>query len=150
VTGFSGLTLTLLLSGALIAGFVSGFAGFGTGLVASGFWFLALPASDVPPLIVLASIFAQLFTLARLRRSFDWQSVQPFLLGGLVGVPAGVIALQIASPVLLRMTVGFFLILYAAFQLSALRHSALLDRGGRRADIESDSERRISHSICLY
>ena len=50
----------LVMAGALIAGFTTGFAGFGTGLVASGFWFYALPAHAVPPLVAFASVAAQI------------------------------------------------------------------------------------------
>src|SRR3546814_3200004 len=58
-------TLAFLLLGALAAGFVTGFAGFGTGLVPSGFWFHVLPAALVPPMVVIASVTAQLISLAR-------------------------------------------------------------------------------------
>src|SRR3546814_1534020 len=83
-------TLAFLLLGALAAGFVTGFAGFGTGLVASGFWFHVLPAALVPPMVVIASVTAQLISLAGLRPKFDWPRAAPFLIGGALGVPLGV------------------------------------------------------------
>src|SRR3546814_1693002 len=86
-------TLAFLLLGALAAGFVTGFAGFGTGLVASGFWFHVLPAALVPPMVVIASVTAQLIPLAGLRPKFDWPRAAPFLIGGALGVPLGVAAL---------------------------------------------------------
>ena len=122
------------MGGALVAGFVSGFAGFGTGLVASGFWFLALPAPSVPPLIVCTSVVAQLMALLRLRRSLDWRGVSPYLLGGILGLPFGIMALRVAAPSLLRVTVGVFLIAYALVQLSAIRHWSVGRWGGRWAD----------------
>src|SRR3546814_498750 len=82
-------TLAFLLLGALAAGFVTGFAGFGTGLVASGFWFHVLPAALVPPMVVIASVTAQLISLAGLRPKFDWPRAAPFLIGGALGVPLG-------------------------------------------------------------
>ena len=39
-------------------GYGYGFAGFGTGLVASGLWLQALPAALVPPLVALNSVAA--------------------------------------------------------------------------------------------
>jgi uncharacterized membrane protein YfcA len=54
--------LVIVLLGALAARFTTGFAGFGTGLVASGLWFHPLPASMVPPLVALASVAAQSIT----------------------------------------------------------------------------------------
>lgn len=126
--------ILLLLGGAGFAGFVTGFAGFGTGLVASGFWFLAIPASDVPPLIVLISIVGQVIGLVRLRESFEWRAVTPYLIGGIIGLPVGIYALRGASPTILKMTVGAFLIAYASIQLSSLRKLSVGDWGGKIAD----------------
>ena len=80
-------SLAFLLSGALAAGFVTGFAGFGTGLVASGFWFHVLPAAVVPPLVVIATVTAQFVSLFTLRPKFDWAQAAPYLIGGALGVP---------------------------------------------------------------
>src|SRR3546814_14316353 len=74
-------TLAFLLFGALAAGFVTGFAGFGTGLVASGFWFHVLPAAFVPPMVVMASVAAQLVGLAGVRPTVDWAPTAPYPLG---------------------------------------------------------------------
>ena len=90
--------LLLVLLGGFVAGFTSGFAGFGTGLVASGLWFHALPAAMVPPLIVVASVASQAIGFVAVRRAFEWRRATPFLLGGLVGVPPGVMLLNWVSP----------------------------------------------------
>jgi uncharacterized membrane protein YfcA len=126
--------LITALVGALIAGFVSGFAGFGTGLVSAGLWFHALPAAVVPPLVVLASVAGQLIGLFAVRRAFDWMRVWPYLAGGIPGVPIGVWALSVAPADVLRMVVGVFLTLYAAFQLAGGQRIAIGDRGGKAAD----------------
>jgi uncharacterized membrane protein YfcA len=124
----------VVLAGALIAGFVSGFAGFGTGLVAAAFWYYALPAAMVPPLVALASVVAQLVGLFAVRAAFAWRRAAPYLLGGVVGVPLGVVVLGIASPAILRLTVGLLLVGYAAFQLSPLARGGVTRWGGRAAD----------------
>jgi uncharacterized membrane protein YfcA len=124
----------VVLAGALIAGFISGFAGFGTGLVAAAFWFYALPASMVPPLVALASVVAQLVGLFAVRASFAWRRAAPYLIGGVIGVPIGVTALGMASPAMLRLTVGLLLIGYAAFQLTALARMGIANRRRRAAD----------------
>lgn len=129
------LTLCLLFAGALVAGFVSGYAGFGTGLIASGFWFLALPAASVPPLIVITSVTAQIIALVRLRQYFNWQMVAPYLAGGIAGVPAGVLTLHLASPTMLRITVGVCLVLYASVQLSRIRRLTIRTWGGKGSDV---------------
>ena len=126
--------LAFLLLGALAAGFVTGFAGFGTGLVASGFWFHVLPAGVVPPLVVMASVTAQLVSLTSLRPSFDWPRAAPYLIGGALGVPLGVLALAQASPDALRLSVGLFLVFYASLQFSGLTRLSIGAWGGRPSD----------------
>lgn len=128
-------TIALVLLGALIAGFTTGFAGFGTGLVASGLWFHALPAHMVPPLVVLASVAAQIVGLVAVRASFRWQAAAPLLIGGVLGVPLGVAALAAASPGAIRTSIAAFLIFYALFQLLQQRPPSLGRGVGRWADI---------------
>lgn len=127
-------TLAVVLAGALVAGFTTGFAGFGTALVAAGFWFHALPAAMVPPLVVLAAVAAHVVGMATVRRVFDWRRAAPFLVGGLVGVPAGVALLSAAEPGTVRTAVGLFLVGYALFQLGRPGRLAVGDWGGRAAD----------------
>jgi uncharacterized membrane protein YfcA len=127
-------SLSLVLIAALVAGFVTGFAGFGTGLVASGLWFHALPAPMVPPLVALASVVAQIVGLATVRKAFEWRRTVPFLIGGLAGVPLGVAALKHATPDMLRLSVGGFLFAYAAFQLSGMARLSIGAWGGRQSD----------------
>src|ERR1700742_2645303 len=114
-------SLAIVYIGALIAGFTTGFAGFGTGLVASGLWFHALPAPMVPPLVALASVAGQLVGAVTVRKSFDWPRMVPFLIGGAIGIPLGVGALAVVSPFLLKPSVGVFLIVYPLSQLIGRR-----------------------------
>ena len=67
---FSYPTLIIAILGALFAGFTSGFAGFGTALVASGVWLYVLPAPMVPPLTVILSVAGQIVSLATIRHAF--------------------------------------------------------------------------------
>lgn len=119
----------------MIAGFITGFAGFGTGLVASGLWFHALPAHAVPPLVVLASVAAQFIALAAVRRAFLWRRAAPYLAGGLIGAPLGVLALSIATPGLLRGTIGALLVAYCAWSwLAASPRPGRIAAAGPAAD----------------
>ncbi len=127
-------TLALVLTGALLAGFTTGFAGFGTALVASGLWFHALPPAMVPPLAVLASVAGQIVGLMTVRRSFDWARTLPYLIGGALGVPVGVMALAAVSPFLLRISIGVFLVLYPAHLLLHRRAWQIGTWGGKTAD----------------
>jgi uncharacterized protein len=126
--------LIVVLLGALVAGFTTGFAGFGTGLVASGLWFHVLPASEVPPLVALTSVAAQIVGLITLRRAFDWQRATPFLVGGAVGVPLGVLILSIASPDFIRSAAGLFLVLYGLYRLSDVGSRLRVRSRNRQAD----------------
>ena len=127
--------LAILLLGAVAAGFVSGFAGFGTALVSAGFWFHALPAAIVPPLVVIAAIGGQLVGLVTVREAFDWNRATPFLIGGAAGVPFGVWALSVASPDAVRLMVGLFLTAYALYQLVVgLGRLSIGGWGGKPAD----------------
>lgn len=124
----------LVTIGAFIAGFTSGFAGFGTGLVASGLWFHALPAAMVPPLVAISSVASQLIGLFVVRRAFSWRRAAPYLAGGIVGVPVGVFALSRASPEALRAVIGVFLIIYPLLQLSGVTRLSAKNWGGQGAD----------------
>lgn len=124
----------MVILGALIAGFTTGFAGFGTGLVASGLWLHALPAAMVPPLVALASVMAQVVGLVAVRKSFNWPRAIPFLFGGLIGVPLGIAALVAASPFILRTSMGAFLVAYALYQLAQRHKREIGNWGGRSAD----------------
>ncbi len=126
--------LLLVLLGGFVAGFTSGFAGFGTGLVASGFWFHALPAAMVPPLIVVASVASQAIGFFAVRRAFEWGRATPFLAGGLLGVPVGVMLLARVSPQLLKLAVGTFLVAYVLASFARIERWRIGDRGGRAAD----------------
>ncbi len=88
------MELTLIIgAGALVAGFVSGLSGFGTGLVALGFWLHAIEPILAAPLVVICSVAGQLQATATLRRGIRIARLWPFLAGGLLGVPLGVAVL---------------------------------------------------------
>jgi uncharacterized membrane protein YfcA len=127
-------TLFIVFAGALIAGFTTGFAGFGTGLVASGLWFHALPAAMVPPLVALASVAGQIVGVVTVRKAVDWPRAMPFLVGGALGIPLGVAALAAVSPFWLKTSAGTFLVLYSTYQLLVRSQREIGAWGGRWAD----------------
>lgn len=132
--GLSATAVLIVLLGALVAGFTTGIAGFGTGLVASGLWFHALPAHMVPPLVVLASVAAQIVGLLAVHASFRWRAAAPMLMGGVMGVPLGVATLAAASPAAIRGSIAVFLVLYALLQLLQRQPRYVGHRVGRWAD----------------
>src|ERR1700761_2545734 len=124
--------LVLLFVGALAGGFVSGLAGFGTGLVALGIWLYVLPPSAAVPLVLICSVVAQTATFPSMWKSFDLTLVWPFLIGGLLGVPLGTMLVAHADPVVFKLTVGILLLVFP----TALYFSAPMafEFGGRIAD----------------
>ncbi len=122
---FDGATLIFLLLGALAGGFVTGLAGFGTGLVAAGGWVPALepgPAPEpgpVPPLVALVSIGGQAVASLFVRHAFDRRRAGPYLIGGVLGVPLGVAVLAVASPEALKLAVGLLLVAYTLLSMMA-------------------------------
>ncbi|MGH1464587.1 MAG: sulfite exporter TauE/SafE family protein [Cognatishimia sp.] len=110
-------TLIMLGSGALVSGFVSGFAGFGTALFASAFWFAVLPAHLVPPLVILAAVAGQIVGLARLKNKLTFKRALPLISGGIIGVPIGTLVLFVLSPWALKLGIGLFLVSYALWQM---------------------------------
>ncbi|MCY3980658.1 MAG: sulfite exporter TauE/SafE family protein [Alphaproteobacteria bacterium] len=115
---FDSATLVFLLLGGLAGGFVTGLAGFGTGLAAAGVWFHALEPATVPPLVALVSIGGQAVASLSVRHAFDRRRAAPYLLGGIAGVPLGVALLAVASPDMLRLAVGLLLVVYTLLSIA--------------------------------
>jgi uncharacterized membrane protein YfcA len=125
--------ILFILAGALLAGFVSGLTGFGTGLVALGLWLHVVDPILAAPLVVICSVIAQLQSLVTIRPRFNLARLWPFLLGGVVGVPVGVMALDHIETGSFRVAVGLFLVGYCAFTLLS-RRLPVIDVGGRPAN----------------
>lgn len=122
-----------VLAGALLAGFVNGLAGFGTGLVALGLWLHVIDPLLAAPLVVICSVIAQLQSLVAIRPRFSLVRLWPFLLGGVLGVPVGVMALDHVETESFRAAVGLFLVGYCGFTLLS-RRLPVIDFGGQAAD----------------
>jgi uncharacterized protein len=102
----------LLVAGALAGGFVSGLAGFGTALMALGIWLYVMPPSIAVPLVLTCSVIAQAATLPSMWRNFDLALVWPFVAGGLLGVPIGTLLVAHADPLIFKLAVGVFLLVF--------------------------------------
>jgi uncharacterized membrane protein YfcA len=129
----STIALTVLSLGALAGGFVSGLAGFGTGLIALGIWLYVVPPAVAVPLVLICSIVGQTATLPAIWRSIDFKLVWPFLVGGLAGVPLGTMLVAYADPRIFRLSVGVLLLVFPT-ALYFHRRPMALSFGGRAAD----------------
>lgn len=122
-----------IVAAALVASFTAGLSGFAFGLVALGLWLHLLPPIEAGPLVVLCSLTGQLLTTWSLRNDLRLDLSWPFIVGGLIGVPAGVTILKYASSDSLRRGFGAFLIAYCTYALirAPMRPVTI---GGRAAD----------------
>lgn len=125
-------TLVIVL-GALCGGFVTGFAGFGTGLTALAFWLHVVNPVVAAVLVVVCSVVGQAQSLYTVRRAVTWPRLWPFIAGGLMGVPVGVAALQFIDPQTLKVFLGVVLVGYAGVTLG-LRRLPIISWGGRVTD----------------
>jgi uncharacterized membrane protein YfcA len=126
------VAIVLLFLGALAGGFVSGLAGFGTGLMALGIWLHVLPPAVAVPLVMICSITAQTSTLLAFWRFIDLKLVWPFIVGGLAGVPLGTLLVAHADPALFKLGVGLLLLVFPA--VLYFSRPMALSFGGRVAD----------------
>ncbi len=125
--------LLIVIAGAIAAGFVQGLSGFAFSLVALSVWAWAVDPQLAAPMAVFGSLIGQLVTWPLTRRGFDVRRLWPFVLGGVVGVPAGIWALKGIDPSGFKLGLGLFLVVYcpvAAF----LPPTLALRFGGRWAD----------------
>ena len=67
--------------------------------------------------MILCSIAIQMLSVAALWRAIDWKSLGVFLVGGFLGVPAGVYLLLHLPTGTYRVVIGSMLIVYGAYLL---------------------------------
>jgi uncharacterized membrane protein YfcA len=100
--------IVIVTLGALSGGFVSGLAGFGTGLTAIGIWLHALPPGTTASLVVICSVVSQLQTIPGIWHAIQPKRVLPFIIPGLIGVPFGTRLLNYLDPNAFRFGMGCF------------------------------------------
>ncbi len=109
--------IVFILLGALAAGLISGLTGFGTALAASAFWLYVLSPAVAAPLILAASVIAQVAGLPAFRDQLDWRRMAPMAAAGLVGIPFGVALLDFLPAAGVTLAVGVVIVAYAGFGL---------------------------------
>ncbi|MBX9698427.1 MAG: sulfite exporter TauE/SafE family protein [Acetobacteraceae bacterium] len=125
--------LVPLLLGAALGGFVQGLSGFAYGLVALAVWAWVMEPQVAGPLVVFGSLVGQIMALPTIRRGFSPARTWPFVVGGVLGIPLGVVALQAIDPVGFKAALGAFLVVWCPIML-ALRRPPRIAAGGRLAD----------------
>src|SRR5882672_4176232 len=109
------LDLAIFLLATFAAALVAGLAGFAFGIVAAAVWLHVLAPLQTASLIIAFGLVVQGVAVWKLRHALQWDRLWPFLLGGMVGVPIGVIVLGMANPDYMRASIGALLVLYSIY-----------------------------------
>jgi hypothetical protein len=125
--------IVIVTSGALAGGFVSGLAGFGTGITALGIWLYAVSPSIAASLVIVCSVVSQLQTLPTIWPSIEAKRVLPFIMPGLIGVPVGTAFLTWLDPRIVKLGIGGLLVTFSVCMLFGRSWGARA-WGGRLAD----------------
>ena len=107
--------IILLVIGAFAGGFISGLAGFGTGLFALGWWLGALPASDAVVLVVILSLVGGAQGIYAVRNAIDLSDLSRFLGPALVGIAGGFLLLDYIDVLVLKLVVATLLVLFGGY-----------------------------------
>jgi uncharacterized membrane protein YfcA len=127
------VVLILVALGGFLGGMATGAAGFAYGVVASAIWLQVISPVHAAFLVVSAGLINQAALNWPLRRSIDTGRLMPFLIGGLIGVPIGVLLVVEAAPSRIRTTLAAFMLAYGVYTFVAPR-IPVITGGGRTAD----------------
>ena len=83
----------------------------------SGIWLHIITPLQTATLIVGYSLVTQGYGIWKLRHALNWRNVVPYIIGGIIGVPAGAMLLAHTDPAYLRIGVGVLLVLYSTYSL---------------------------------
>jgi len=126
-------TIGLVVLGGFLGGIASGAAGFAYGVVATSIWLHAISPLHAALLVVTGGMINQGALVWTIRRSIDFGRLWPFLVGGLIGVPLGVLLVLETNPRGIQVALALFMILYGIYALIAPRLPHV-SWGGRQAD----------------
>lgn len=110
------LTL-IIIAGAALAGFVQGLSGFAFAMCAMAVWAWTVDPKLAAIVVVGCSLVGQVITLLAARRGFNFKRTWPFIAGGILGVPLGVVILPMIDQLAFRTAVGGVLAVYCPIML---------------------------------
>lgn len=125
--------MLLLAFGAIVAGFVQGISGFAFAMVAMSIWVWGMDPKLAAVMAVFGGFTGQVFSAFTVRRGLHLRLLMPFLLGGVVGVPLGVLLLPHLSPAHFKLGLGLVLVVFCPAMLLAPSLPPI-QRGGRLGD----------------
>jgi uncharacterized membrane protein YfcA len=112
---------------------VVGATGFGSAAVAGAIMLFWLVPVSAVPILIAASLTTQLLSFAQLWHILRWRGSLPLLVGGLIGMPFGVLLLQRVDPDAFRIAFGIFLVCWSGYVL--LRPQLKFHRKSQIADV---------------
>jgi len=102
-----------------VAAFTQGVVGFGFGLVTMALLPLFVSERFAVPFVAVYCFGVAALIAWQLRAHLQWGRAVPLLIGTAIGVPLGVLALQVANPLTIKLVLGLTLIAYAGWSLFA-------------------------------
>ena len=126
-------TLLLVMFGGALAGFVQGVSGFAFALVTLALWSWALDPVLIGPLSVFGALVGQIMAFTRFRHLIKPRLVAPYVLGGIAGVPIGVMLLRHLDPMTFKLCIGLFLVTWCPLMMRPGRLPRI-DHGNVLAD----------------
>jgi uncharacterized membrane protein YfcA len=126
-------TLSIVWAGAFLGALAAGGAGFAFALVASSIWLHGLEPLQTTALVVACGTLLHVTLVWPIRGSIEPARLFPFVIGAVVGIPLGVLALTYFNSSALKISLGVFLTMYGCYALLAPRLPQVTF-GGRAAD----------------
>ena len=108
-------TILLVAIGAFSGGFVSGLAGFGTGLFALGWWLAAMPLAEAVAMVVTMSIFSGSQGLYTIRKAIKIADLIYLVPPGLIGIAVGFVILDQINPAIVKLLIATLLLLFGGY-----------------------------------
>jgi len=119
IASVDALSWTALAGIILLAYFIRGISGFGSGLVAVPLLAHFLPLTFVVPLVLITDFSASLMLGGHIRKQIRWDELQPLLPAGLIGVIAGATLLVNLPHAPLLLALGTIVLVFAIRNLLA-------------------------------
>ncbi len=110
-------TILTIAIGAMVAGFVQGLSGFAFGMVAMSFWAWHIDPVVAAVLVVFGAWLGQIVAALTVRRRANRRQLLPFIIGGLAGIPLGVLVLPMLDANLFKLGLGLLLAIWCPVML---------------------------------
>ena len=120
------LGLLYLAIVAIIGGGMRGYSGFGSAMIMSPLWALAIDPIAAIPTIIILELLVSVQLLPRALRSTDWRLVGLITIASVVMVPLGTYLLITLDPVMIRRSIGLVVFVWALAMLRGIRYEARL------------------------